>query len=595
MNEREWHTVNKRDWIVLSILVNHGYTGQRDIVRRAGYSIGLVSTALRKLVEEGYVDDEFNITAKTHEHIERSRPRRAVILAAGMGLRMIPISKVPKGLLKVNDEPLIERIIKQLAHVGVSDITIVTGFMTEKLDYLIDKFGVNLVYDAEYTRRDSLQSLSLVSDKLSNCYVVPSNVWFSRNPFHHQEFFSWYAVSEYIDDDSYLRLNRKLELVYTDDEHGGNSMVGLGYLLEPEAVKLKKQLKALSKPRKYHKAQWERALFDASGSKLITYARVMQGQSTYEINTYEQLRELDSESKDLRSKRIDLIAKVFDVHPERITDISRLFKGMTNRLMRFSVDDAPYLMRVPGEGSNELTNRSQEADVYNLVKDTGLTEKLVYISPADGHKITQFLEGSRICDPENDNDVAACMRHLRKLHELKLEIAHKFDMLERIEVYEKLRGEQSSFEDYDKVRGNIFEMLGALARKPQEHILCHADPVYDNFLLVGNKVYLIDWEYAGMCEAQVDLAMACLYADYSKERVDWLIDTYYDGKATPLDRFKVYAYASAAGLLWAIWCEYKEKMGVTFGEYAMRQWRYAKRFHKYAMRLAEECEIFAKR
>jgi len=577
--------MNKRDWIVLSILVNFGYVSQRDIVQKTGYSIGLVSSSLKKLIDEGYIDEDFSVTDKCTEHLEASKPRRAIILAAGIGLRMVPITKVPKGLLEINEEPLIERTIKQLSEVGITDITIVTGFMAEKFDYLIDKFGVNLVYDSEYARRDSLHSLSLAADNLSNCYIVPCNVWFARNPFHKNEFFSWYAVSEYIDDESYVRLNRKLELVYTEDEHGGNSMVGLCYLLEAEGAKVSRRVKSMSEQRKHQRESWEKALL--SGNKMITYARVMLGQSTYEINTYEQLRELDGESKDLRSKRIDLISRVFNVPAEEITDISRLFKGMTNRLMRFSVGGEPYLLRVPGEGSNDLTNRAQEADVYNALAGKGLTDKVVYISPENGYKICEYWENSRMCDPESEDDLIACMKHLRKLHGMALEVPHAFDIMEKFELYERLRGGESSFGDYAEVREKVTGLLAALETMPREITLCHADPVHDNFLFVGGEVFLIDWEYAGMCEGPADIAMFCLYADYDKEMVDRAIDIYYDGHAQPVDRFKVYAYASAAGLLWTVWCEYKEKMGVNYSEYAMRQYRYAKRFYKHASRLAE--------
>ena len=581
--------MNKREWTILSSLVDEAYISQRDIAQKTGYSIGLVSSSLGRLVVQGYLDEGFGITEKTLKHIKRSKPQRAIILAAGMGLRMVPINKVPKGLLKINDQPLIERIIAQLTEVGITQIIVVTGFMTEKLEYLIDEFGVSIVYDSEYARLDSLHSLSLVQDYISNCYIVPSNVWFSRNPFRRNEYYSWYAVSEYISDDSYVRLNRKFELVYTDDELGGNSMVGLCYLRESSASKLRAQLDNMLGQRKFQKEPWEKALFE--GNKMIPYARVLQGQITYVINTYEQLRELDGESKDLRSRRINLISRVFGVASHEITDISRLFKGMTNRLMRFSVDGVAYLLRVPGEGSNQLVSRKQETDVYKALAGTGLTDKVLYISPEDGFKISEFYEGSKVCDPNSPGDVKACMSHLRKLHELKIEVAHTFDIVDKMELYEQLRGRASSFADYNKVRENIIQLFELLGEVAGEKTLCHADPVHDNYLLTADAVYLIDWEYAGMCEPHVDIAMFCLYADHDKQAVDAVIETYYNGNATAIDRFKVYAYAAGAGLLWTVWCEYKEQMGVSYSEYAMRQYRYAKRFCKYATQLAKEVGI----
>ena len=74
----------------------------------------------------------------------------AIILAAGQGIRMIPINNsVPKALLEVNGEILIERIIEQLNESNINDITIVVGFMEDQFNYLIDKYDVKLVSNDE--------------------------------------------------------------------------------------------------------------------------------------------------------------------------------------------------------------------------------------------------------------------------------------------------------------------------------------------------------------------------------------------------------------------------------------------------------------
>ena len=581
--------MNKRDWIVLAVLVKHGYTNQRSLVQHTGYSLGLVNSSLKKLEDEGYIDSAHGITAKTTAYIEASKPRRAVILAAGLGLRMTPINKVPKGLLQINGEPLIERIIKQLHEVDVREIHIVVGHMMERFEYLVDKYDVELIYDHEFAWKDTLHSLCRAEDKLSNCYIVPCSIWFSRNPFNTNEYFSWYAVSEYIDDDSCVRMNRKMELIYTESEQGGNSMLGLSYLLESDAQHLRERLTELNSHRKHSRDIWEKALF--SVGKMDAYARIMLGQSAYEIKTYEQLRELDSESKNLQSERINYISSMFQVPKEEITDISGLFKGMTNRHMRFSVDGTPYLLRVPGEGSNEIINRQQEAAVYAALQGKNLTDKIIHISPDLGNKITEYWDGARNCDPSNEAEVAACIRHLKKLHDMKLEAAHSFDVLERLERYEFLRNAPASFSDYDETRAKVVELLSMMDRLPQERCLCHIDSADVNFLFVGDEVFLIDWEYGGMCDPHIDVSMFCIFADYSKEQIDSVADIYFDGPASPVSRLKLYIYAAAGGFLWSVWSEYKGNMGVDFGDYTMKQYRYAKRFYKHAMELARELGV----
>lgn len=581
--------MNKRDWVVLATIVDKGYKNHRTLSEVTAYSLGLINSSLRKLVEKGYLDDNYGVTEETFKYIEKTRPKRAIILAAGPGLRMMPISKTPKPLLKINNERLIERVIKQLHSVGVKEIHAVVGYEMERLEYLSHEYGVHLIYDANYAKRDSLYSLSLAGDFLANSYIVPGNVWFAKNPFSLNEYFSWYAISAFLDDDSYLRLNRKMELVYIEDEAPGNSMIGLSYLTEEDSKRIKEEMDKLNQKRKYRKESWERVLFVKN--KLIPYARVMLGQSAYQIRTYEDLRDLDSHSKDLHSQHLNLISRVFGVPTREINYISGLFKGMTNNLMRFSVHGKPYLLRIPGAGSNELTDRQNEAAVYKALEGKDLTDKIVYISGESGYKIAHYWGESRTCDSSDPGDVKACMEHLKRLHDMKLEVDHSFEPIQMLKSYEALLSEAPSFEDYYKTREKIMHLHRLLSQLPKSNYLCHIDPVSDNFLFVDEKVYLIDWEYAGMSDPAIDVAMFAIYADYDKEGFERAMEFYYKKTPTILQRFKVYSYAAIAGLLWSVWCEYKAQFGINYGEYAIKQYRYARNFYNYATELLNEPEL----
>ena len=90
-----------------------------------------------------------------------------------------------------------------------------------------------------------------------------------------------------------------------------------------------------------------------------------------------------------------------------------------------------------------------------------------------------------------------------------------------------------------------------------------------------------------MQDPHVDLAMFSLYSMYSKDEIDKLNNIYFDGACNDENRAKIYAYISICGLLWSNWCEYKRQLGVEFGEYSLRQYRYAKEYYKYASELIE--------
>ena len=65
---------------------------------------------------------------------------RAILLAAGMGTRLRPLTlTTPKSLVKVNGQPILERQIEFLKEKGINEIIIVTGYLKEKFDYLKEK------------------------------------------------------------------------------------------------------------------------------------------------------------------------------------------------------------------------------------------------------------------------------------------------------------------------------------------------------------------------------------------------------------------------------------------------------------------------
>ena len=96
---------------------------------------------------------------------------------------------------------------------------------------------------------------------------------------------------------------------------------------------------------------------------------------------------------------------------------------------------------------------------------------------------------------------------------------------------------------------------------------------------------LIDWEYSGMQDPHVDIAMFCIYSLYGKQECDHLIDLYFEVRCSEETRAKIYCYIAMCGLLWSNWCEYKQMLGVEFGEYSLRQYRYAKEYFRYAKEL----------
>ena len=574
--------MNIQEADILLQLIREPYINQRILAEGSSHSLGIVNRSIKSLSEDGYLDTAIRPTEKAKKEVERASPKRAVILAAGFGMRMVPINtETPKAFIEIDGESLIERIIKQLHAVGVNDITIVVGFMKERFDYLIDEYDVKLAVNRDYASKNNLHSLSLVKGPLDNTYIIPCDIWCNKNPFNRNELYSWYMVSDLIDDESSVRVNRKSELSVVSEGASGNSMVGISYLTGDVARRVEEKIKKLAADKRYEESFWEEALYDKD--RMIVNAKVVHSSEVVEINTYEQLRDLDDNSNQLQSDAIDIISQALNVKPYEIEDITVLKKGMTNRSFLFASQGQKYIMRIPGEGTDQLINRAEEASVYKTIDGLGICDDLVYINPTNGYKITKFLAGARVCDAESDDDLKRCMEKLRAFHERKLKVDHFFDIFGKIDFYESLWGGQpSEYKDYKKTKAKVLELKALIDEwvKPEDYALTHIDAVPDNFLFTDDGLRLIDWEYAGMQDTDVDIAMFCIYALYDRKKVDHLIDIYFDGQCPKERRLKIYCYIAACGLLWSNWCEYKRNLGVEFGEYSLKQYRYAKDFYR---------------
>ena len=581
--------LSKQESDILYELNRETFVNQRTLAEKTGHSLGMVNKCINALVGKGLLDEETFLTPKARNLFKANMPRNAVILAAGFGMRMVPINMAtPKALLEVYGEPLIERIIRQLHEVGVKDITVVVGFMKESFEYLIDEYGVELVVNPDYASKNSLSSMALVTNRLGGTYIIPSDIWCDRNPFHAYELYSWYMVSDMVDNDSDVRVNRKNELVKVGKNEGGNAMLGITFLTKEDASALSGRIRTLASDSRYDEEFWECALYKED--RMLIPAKVVQSSKFFEINTYEQLRDLDDESDHLKSDAIDVIADVFKTSNDTIEDICVLKKGMTNRSFLFSVNDERFIMRIPGEGTDRLINRAEEAVVFKTISGKGLCDDPVYINPKNGYKITKFLEGIRCCDPEDEEDLKKCMKRLKSFHDMHLSVPHTFDVFERIDFYESLwKGKPSMYKDYKQTRDNVFSLRSFVEGLEKDWCLTHIDAVPDNFLFYdtneGEALQLTDWEYAGMQDPHVDIAMFCIYSLYNKDQIDRLIDIYFEGKTDRLTRAKIYAYIAMCGLLWSNWCEFKAQLGVEFGEYSLRQYRYAKDFYRYCREL----------
>lgn len=574
--------MNRQEKDILRIIATKEINNQRMLADLSGHSLGIVNRSVKALKEEKYINEDFSLTKKAIKKLENYKSKKAIILAAGFGLRMVPINKdVPKALLEVKKEILIERLIKQLKEKGINEIYVVVGYEREKFDYLIDKYGVKLIVNTKYFEKNNLYSLFLARNYIGDTYILPCDLYFEENPFNSYELYSWYMVDEKKSNYDFVEVNTKMEIFKDDKLQEGNKSLGIAYIRKEEKDFLIENLEKLSKNNMYDSFFWEEALYTKNKMNII--ARVMKNKKIYEINTFEDLVKIDENSIHLKTDVIKTIENVFESSVRDIKNVSILKDGMTNISFYFEIKNNKYVIKIPRPDSENLLyldTRDEEKEIYEFLKGRGVSENIIYMDPDNGYRISKYIENSHSCDTKNIEDVKKSIKFLKHFHDLKIKIGLEFSLFDRIEFYEKLWNRNSAYPDYLKTKENIFSLKSFIDENTKEKTLAHLDAVPNNFLISDKEVRLIDWEDARFADPHIDIAMFCIFAMYDKEDIDKVIDIYFESKCENSIRKKIYAYIAVSGLLWSNWCEYKRNLGVEFGEYAMKQYRYAKDFYK---------------
>ena len=560
---------------------------QREFADRMFLSLGKINSLLKEVVSEGYVIDDkvYTVTEKGLDLLTSHKVDNAIIMAAGFGSRFVPMTyETPKGLLEVHGEVMVERQIKQLHEAGITDISIVVGYLKEKFEYLTDLYNVKLIYNPEYSEKNNISSLYYAKAEMKNTYILTSDIYMENNLYREYENTSFYAAEYFEEDtDEWAVTVNKDNLITTINPSGGENTWGMYdpvFFTNDFSKKMVKYIDDIYDDKSCAQYYWEDVYLNNIDT-LDMYIRKYPKGSILEFESLEELRNYDkSYLKFSRSEILEVIKSVFDVELSDIVRLRTLKEGMTNDSFLFEVKGKKYVFRNPGKGTENLINRQQEAHVYDVIKPLHISDDVIYLNPDKGYKITTFVPNSRTIDPNNVEEVDLALEKLRVLHGSGLKTKHRFDIEERIEFYHKICIDSNAilFKDFDDVYDHIKEVINVLKSIPREDVLCHIDSVDMNFLLANNEITVLDWEYAGMADPLIDIAMFVAYSNKQDDEIVDLLDRYLERKHTEEELLIVQAYVSLAGFLWALWTQYKQACGEDFGTYGMEQHQYGRKY-----------------
>jgi thiamine kinase-like enzyme len=229
--------------------------------------------------------------------------------------------------------------------------------------------------------------------------------------------------------------------------------------------------------------------------------------------------------------------------------------GLTNMVYRAG----NVCVRIPGKGTEEYINRANEAVAAREAARAGVSPDVLYVDPASGVMVTRLITEAETMSPEafktRPGSPARAGPAFRKLHASGASFPLRFELFAMIDDYLKVLSTKDVAlpPGYHDVVREADAVRTALAAHPTRLAACHCDPLCENFLDTGDRMWIVDWEYSGMNDPLWDLGDLSVEGRFDAVQDEELMRAYFGGEARTAERGRVVIYKAMCDLLWTLW------------------------------------------
>ncbi|MBZ9887888.1 LPS biosynthesis choline kinase [Mesorhizobium sp. M7A.F.Ca.US.006.04.2.1] len=229
--------------------------------------------------------------------------------------------------------------------------------------------------------------------------------------------------------------------------------------------------------------------------------------------------------------------------------------GLTNLV--FKAGD--FCLRIPGKGTEEYINRANEAVAAREAAKAGVSPEVLHVDAGTGLMVTRYIAGAETMSEEKfkvrPGSPARAGEAFRKLHNSGAVFPFRFELFAMIDDYLKVLStkEIALPAGYHDVVRDAESVRSALAAHPLPLVACHCDPLCENFLDTGERMWIVDWEYSGMNDPLWDLGDLSVEGKFDLAQDEEMMRAYFGGEARPAERGRIVIYKAMCDLLWTLW------------------------------------------
>ena len=515
----------------------------------------------------------------------------AVILSA----RKDKTTEIPFPLLPYDDEQcLVDRTLSLVKEAGIGHVILVVGYRAE----LFEKYrsdNVQIVLAPNYEFSASMASLAAARNYINEDFIlIEGDTFFEKKALEQLK-----------------RIKEGTCLVATEESGSGDecfieSKAGFITKISKDKHRICRFEGELLGISRISKETYSAMLqeWDMSANSYLNYEHVLMDVTTPlerpfifiknliwgDVDCPEDFKRLKEVTyRTLRRKedpfdKDNLLKYLADIFPGEDVSQAEVIQigGMSNKNFRVNFKGRSYVLRVPGNGSDGMVERSNEE--FNAIEGCkmGVNPEIRYFDAKTGIKLADYVENAETLNAatiQRHDNLRKIAEIYHKIHDAHVRLKNEFNLFQEIEKYDKLLEKvgASMYEGWDEFKPKVMSLESRLNAIGIEMTPCHDDAVPENFIKAEDgTIYLIDWEYSGMNDPMADFAALFLESEFPEETQDYFLDKYYSGNVPSGIKERILCYEVLWDALWAQWTVIKEACGDDFGSYGKDRYNRAK-------------------
>ena len=267
MEVEGWIGLDRYEFDLLTYLEKNGkgVYSQRRLADDLTITLSNADKLVKDLAERDYInqlaDGSMEISEKGLKALEPYRVRKAIILAAGFGQRLAPVTlDTPKPLVKVNGVRILDTLLDALYAKGITNIIIVRGYKKEQFDQLLEKYPtLRFIDNPEFNLANNISSAVHAIEQIDRCYICEADLYITnQDVINKYEYRSNYLGAKVAETDDWCF--KKKNGILSDYQLGGTDCYqafGISFWDGEDAEKLKTDLRKVYSMRGGKENLWE--------------------------------------------------------------------------------------------------------------------------------------------------------------------------------------------------------------------------------------------------------------------------------------------------------------------------------------------------